>query len=65
MSNFIANLAVNLLVKEFLKSVNIWRSYKQNGLLRHMPTHLALLSLKCRTRQISKIPIKDDIVPEN
>jgi len=22
---------VNLLVKEFLKSVNIWRSYRQNG----------------------------------
>jgi len=28
---FIANLPLNLLVKEFLKSVNIWQSYKQNG----------------------------------
>jgi len=24
-------LSVNLLVKEFLKLVNIWRSYRQNG----------------------------------
>jgi len=27
----ITNLSLNLPVKEFLKSVNIWRSYRQNG----------------------------------
>ena len=27
--NFVASLLVNLLVKEFWKSVNIWRSYGQ------------------------------------
>ena len=29
--HFITNLSFNLLVKEFLKSANIWRSYRQNG----------------------------------
>ena len=29
------NLSLNLLVKTFFKSVNIWRSYKQNGWLCH------------------------------
>ena len=28
---FTTHLSFNLLVKEFLKSVNIWRSYRQNG----------------------------------
>jgi len=31
MSYFITNLSFNLLVKEFSKSANIWRSYRQNG----------------------------------
>ena len=29
--HYITNLLPNLLLKEFLKSVNIWRSYRQNG----------------------------------
>jgi len=28
---FTTNLSLNLLAKEFLKSVNIWQSYRQNG----------------------------------
>jgi len=31
MGYFITNLSFNSLVKEFLKPVNIWQSYKQNG----------------------------------
>ena len=31
MRYFIKNLSVIVRVKEFLKSVNIWRSYRQNG----------------------------------
>ena len=30
---FTADLSFSFVVKEFLKSANIWRSYKQNGLL--------------------------------
>jgi len=31
MSNIITHLSLNLPVKEFLKLVNIWPSYRQNG----------------------------------
>jgi len=37
---FITNLSLNLLVTEFLKSVNTWRSYRQNGWLCHTPHSL-------------------------
>jgi len=37
MSYFTTHLSLNLLVKEFLKLVNIWQSYRQNGLLFHAP----------------------------
>ena len=37
LSRFIENFSFNLLVKEFLKSVNIWRSNKQNGWSCHTP----------------------------
>ena len=37
MRYFITNVWFNLLVKEFLKSVNTWQSYRQNGWLRHTP----------------------------
>ena len=30
MGYFVANLSLNVPVKEFLESVNIWRSYRQN-----------------------------------
>jgi len=35
MGYIITNLSFNLLVKEFLKSVNIWRSYWQNAWFCH------------------------------
>ena len=41
MGYFITNLSLNVLVKEFLESVNIW--------------HLHFCPQRCRTRQISKI----------
>ena len=50
MSYFFTNLSFDLLVKEFLKSVNFWRSYRQNGWLCHKPHTLRRI-----TRQISKI----------
>ena len=31
MNYFTTHLSLNLLVKEFLKLVNIWQSYRQNG----------------------------------
>ena len=37
MRYFTTYLSYNLLVKEFLKLVNIWRSYRQNGRLFHAP----------------------------
>jgi len=37
MGYFITNSSFIVQVKEFLKSVNIWRSYKQNGWSRHTP----------------------------
>ena len=36
----------NLTVKEFVRLVNIWRSYRQNRCLCHIPIRLALLSRK-------------------
>jgi len=30
-------VSFNMLVKEYLKSVNIWQSYGQNGRFCHMP----------------------------
>jgi len=56
--NFVANLLVNLLVKEFRKSVNTWRSYGQDygglffidsqcsrpiGVLNNNPLHLPVI----------------------
>ena len=37
MDYFITNLSLSLLVKEFLKLENIWRSYRQNGWLCYGP----------------------------
>jgi len=37
MGYFITNLSITAPVKEFLKSVNIWRSYRQNGWSCHTP----------------------------
>jgi len=31
MDYFVTNISFNLIVKECLKSVNIWQSYRQNG----------------------------------
>jgi len=44
MSYFITHLSFNLLVKEVLKLVNIWRSYRQNGDCFMHPIRIALLS---------------------
>ena len=38
------HLSLNLLVKEFLKLVNIWRSYRQNGDCFVRPTRTVLVS---------------------
>jgi len=43
---FITHLSLNLLVKEFLKLVNIWRSYRQTGDCFMRPIRIALLSSK-------------------
>jgi len=45
-SYFAINLSLNLLVKEFLKLVNIWRSYRQNGDCFMRFIRIALLSSK-------------------
>jgi len=37
MSYFTTHFSFTLLAKEFLKLVNIWRSYGQNRRLRHIP----------------------------
>jgi len=42
---FTTHLSLNFLVKEFLKLVNIWRSYRQNGDCFMRPFRIALLSL--------------------
>jgi len=55
MSYFTTRLSLNLLVKEFLKFVNIWRSYMQNGDCFMRPIRIALLSQRCWSRQISWI----------
>jgi len=44
MSFFTAHPSFNLLVKECLKLVNIWRSYRQNCFMH--PIRIALLSSK-------------------
>jgi len=46
MGYFTIHLSFNLLVKEFLKLVNIWRSYRQNGDCFMRPIRLACLSSK-------------------
>jgi len=46
MNCFTTYLSLNLLVKEFLKLVNIWRSYRQNGDCCMSPFCLAFLSSK-------------------
>ena len=43
---FTTHLSLSLSMKEFLKLVNIWPSYKQNGRLFHAPIRLALSSSK-------------------
>jgi len=43
---FTTHLSLNLSVKEFLKLVNIWRSYMQNGDCFLHPIRIALLSSK-------------------
>jgi len=44
MGYFITNISFNLLVIEFLKSVNIWQSYRQNGDCVILPIRLRHLS---------------------
>ena len=44
MSYFTTHLSFNVLVKEFLKSVNIWRNYRQDDDCFMCPVHTALLS---------------------
>ena len=46
MSFFTIHLSLNQLVKEFLKLVNVWRSYRQNGDCFMRPIRIALLSSK-------------------
>ena len=46
MSYFTKHLSLNLLVKEFLKLVNIWQSYGQMIACFMCPIRLALLSSK-------------------
>jgi len=46
MSFFTTHSSFNLLVKEFLKLMNIWRSYRQNGDCFMHPIRIALLSSK-------------------
>ena len=43
MGYFIPNLSFDLLMKEFLKSANIWQSYRQHGWLCHTPHSSTLL----------------------
>ena len=43
---FTTHLSLNVLVKEFLKLVNIWRSYRHNGDCFTRPVRTALLSSK-------------------
>jgi len=43
---FTTHLSFDVLVKELLKLVNIWRSYRQNGDCFMRPFHTALLSSK-------------------
>jgi len=43
---FYYTFIIQLLVKEFLKLVNIWRSYRQNGLLLHAPHSLCTFFLR-------------------
>jgi len=43
---FTTHLSLNLLVKEFLKLVNIWQNYRQNGDCFMRPIRIALLSSK-------------------
>ena len=45
MNYFTSHLLFNLLVKESMKFVNIWRSYRQNGCFTR-PIRLALLPSK-------------------
>ena len=45
-SYFTIHLSLNQLVKEFLKLVNVWRSYRQNGDCFMRPIRIALLSSK-------------------
>jgi len=52
----ITNLSFSLPVKEFLKSVNIRHSYRQNGLMvSYAPFASDFCPQRCRIRQISEI----------
>jgi len=54
MSYFITNVSLSLLIKELLKSANIWRSYSANIWL-CTPFALCYCPEWCRIRQITKI----------
>ena len=43
---YTTHLSLNLVVKEFLKLINIWRSYRQSGRLFHAPHSLCTFVLK-------------------
>jgi len=55
MSYFTIHLSFTLLVKEFLRLANIWRSYGQNRWLSYTPFALHFCPQRCRSRQISWI----------
>ena len=55
MSYFTTHLSLNSLVKEFLKLVKIWRSYRQNGDCFMRPIRNALCPQRCWSCQISWI----------
>jgi len=56
MGYFITNLSFNFLVKEFLKSANIWQSYSKTVDCVILPIALHFCPRRCITCQINKIP---------
>jgi len=56
MGYFITNLSFNFLVKEFLKSANVWQSYSKTVDCVILPIALHFCPRRCITRQINKIP---------
>jgi len=56
MHYFITNVSFNLLVKEFLTSMNVWQSFRQKGWMCHMPhSPQDVCPQRCRTHKVSKI----------